>query len=242
MIDKLLVRERFKKNLKTYDDNCFIQNRMAEKLVKMISSPHSNILELGCGSGILTRKLTEKFTFNTYTAIDIVEECKEYIYKISPEIVFYQSDIEEFEFKKKYDLIISNAAFQWIEDLESFIQKLQNALAPGGSLVFSTFGKQNFKEILQLTGTGLNYYSLEELDKMFSPDILEEEIIPIEFDTPKAVLKHLKLTGVNSVSQKHWTKSDLIEFETKYKNLCPNKIVLTYNPIYTANKRDETSL
>ena len=163
MIDKTLVKERFKKNLKTYKDNSVIQNKMADKLISMISNNPKSILELGCGTGVLTEKLINKYNFIKYNASDIVLECEPYIRKISDKINFIQSDIEEFEFKEKYDLIISNATFQWIENLEPFIEKLKKQLNPNGELIFSTFGEDNLKEINNITQVGLKYFSLQEL-------------------------------------------------------------------------------
>ncbi len=232
MIDKTLVRERFKKNLKTYKDNSVIQNKMADKLISMISNNPKSILELGCGTGVLTEKLINKYHFTKYNASDIVFECESYIRKISDKINFIPSDIEEFEFKEKYDLIISNATFQWIENLEPFIEKLKKQLTPNGELIFSTFGEDNLKEITDITNVGLNYYSLENLKNIFNPFEIKEEKLTLEFNSAKDVLKHLKLTGVNSIKSKHWTKSDLINFENKYKEICPDKIQLTYHPIY----------
>ena len=49
-------------------------------------------------------------------------------------------------------------------------------------------------EIRQLTGHGLDYLSVEELQALLSPhfDILhaEEEVVTLPFPTPQAVLKH----------------------------------------------------
>lgn len=232
MIDKALVKKRFSRNLKTYKDNSVVQNKMADKLVEMIRFQPKKILELGCGSGLLTEKLIKKFNTTTYNAIDIVEDCEKYIKEISSNINFYHSDIETFNFQDKYDLIISNAVFQWIEDLPLFIEGLKKCLNPNGILLFSTFGTDNLLEISKLTGESLKYIAIQELNSLLHPQEIYEDKIMLNFDTPKDVLKHLKYTGVNAISNNHWTKSDLKNFENGYHKLCPNNITLTYNPIY----------
>lgn len=232
MIDKALVKKRFSRNLKTYKDNSVVQNKMADKLVEMIRFQPKKILELGCGSGLLTEKLIKKFNTTTYDAIDIVEDCEKYIKEISSNINFYHSDIETFNFQDKYDLIISNAVFQWVEDLPLFIEGLKKCLTPNGILLFSTFGTDNLLEISKLTGEGLKYIAIQELNSLLHPQEIYEDKISLNFDTPKDVLKHLKYTGVNAISNNHWTKSDLKNFENGYHKLCPNNITLTYNPIY----------
>ena len=52
------------------------------------------------------------------------------------------------------------------------------------------------------------------------------------FNSPKDVLKHLQLTGVNAIENVHWTKKDLTNFENGYSNLCARRVTLTYNPVY----------
>ena len=106
------------------------------------------------------------------------------------------------------------------------------AFISNGELIFSTFGNENFREIYHVIGTSLNYYSIPELQKMLPNSIIEPEIHIMAFDSPKDVLKHLQLTGVNGVENQAWTKKDLIKFENGYKNLCNRRPTLTYNPVY----------
>ena len=123
---------------------------------------------------------------------------------------------------------------QWIDDLENFVKILKTHLNDGGELVFSTFGKENFREIFHIMGTSLKYFSPKELLEMFSDTnvCVEEEIRIMAFENPKEVLRHLQLTGVNAIESKAWTRKDLSKFENAYLNLCSRRPTLTYNPIY----------
>lgn len=238
MINKTLIKERFKKSLNTYEENSIVQHQMAENLVQMVApiKKFNSILELGCGSGVLTKKIINKFEFDSYDAVDIVKDCEMYVKEISNDINFIDCDIEEFSTNQKYNLIISNATVQWVEKLPQFLEKIYSMLEDNGMLIFSTFGENNFKEIKQITGEGLCYYSIEELKdilQLYAPFSLKEENTQINFATPIDVIKHLKLTGVNSLTQAQWTKADLKKFETEYKKLS-EKIKLTYHPIYIA--------
>lgn len=235
MINKNLIRERFSKSLESYHKHARIQKRMAERLYSFIQNKSpSKILEIGCGTGFLTEIINKNLKFKEYIAIDIVENCEEYITKINPSIKFTAADVEEFikEISDTYDLIISNASLQWVENFEEVINELKSKLNPNGNLIFSTFGQENFREIYHAVGTTLNYFSLNALANMFPTAIIEPEIHIMAFDSPKEVLKHLQLTGVNGVENQAWTKKDLINFENAYKNLCNKRPTLTYNPVY----------
>ena len=234
-MNKELIHQRFAKNLKSYDENARIQKRMAERLMDFAKKKeYDNILEIGCGTGFLTRLINENLTFKTYTAVDIVENCESFIKNINPNIQFFGEDIEVFLDKniQNYDLIVSNATLQWIENFEPLVKKLETLLNPNGELIFSTFGKENFREIYHLLGTSLNYYSEKELKDLFKTSTITPEIHIMAFSEPKEVLRHLQLTGVNAIEQKSWTKKDLIKFENGYKNICSKRPTLTYNPIY----------
>ena len=236
-MNKELIKKRFAKNLNSYNENAKIQKIMAEKLLSYLPDTRfDNILEIGCGTGFLTELAAKRLTFKTYTANDIVPECEGFIKNIDPKIRFTCSDIEAGleNSTKKHNLIISNATFQWIENLEGFVSLLVSKLPRGGILLFSTFGKENFKEIACASGKMLDYYSISELDSMLEglEHSIEEEVQVLKFRAPKEVLKHMSLTGVNAIKAESWTKSDLRRFEEAYDSGCS----LTYNPIYVLIK------
>lgn len=235
-MNKELIKKRFKRGLKTYDKNAIVQKKMAENLIKLIdeNTEVDSILEIGCGTGVLTDKIIKKIKFKNYTAIDIVD-CSEYMKNISDKIEFIETDAEKYQTDKKYDIIISNASIQWIADLENFVKKIKAFLNKNGIIYFTTFGEKNFEEFAELVKTPLRYYTTDELKKIlsgFKKTEIKETIEKIEFKTPLNILQHIKKTGVNGLSETRWTKKDLIEFEEKYPKNENGEYTLTYHPVY----------
>ena len=237
-MNKNLIKKRFEKGLTTYNENAVVQKIMAKNLVELMGGrKYKNILELGCGTGILTKEVIKSFGFENYVAVDLVDGCEDYIKKISSKIEFIAEDIEKFSTNEKFDLIISNASFQWLDNLPALVEKVRKILDENGAFLFTLFGKENYSEMNNFIEKSPSYYSAEDLRKILSDfknlRIKDEKQI-LEFSAPTEVLYHIKNTGVNALSQTRWTKSDLLNFEQNYPKNSEGFYQLTYNPIYVA--------
>ncbi len=253
-IDKNLVKQRFTRSLKTYSDQAVVQQQTAEKMVKELiattSNTFSSILEVGCGSGILTRLIEQQLNYESLLANDLAPQCGEHVTQIA-NCRSVPSDIETQEYPpQKFDLIISNATFQWLDHLGDALKKFSNWLKPGGIMAFSTFGPENIKELAMLGGRSLDYLShaatVTITQQSFTVLFEHEDVITLEFLTPLAALKHLKATGVNSLPEQDneanisiSTKSALQKFSETYikTHSTPNGISLTYHPLIIIAKK-----
>ena len=243
--DKLKLR--FEKSLSTYDENAIVQNEMADYLLKNLSKyaglSFAKILELGAGTGLMTRKMLGNITFEEFYANDIVEKSEEYINKINEKIKFIAGDIEQIEFPSNLDLIIANAVFQWTKDFPALVAKLASCLKPDGIVAYTSFGPDNLLEINKILNISLPYYNFAEekqiLSKHFEILFCENCRIELKYNTPIDILRHLENSGVNCLGSGSWTKSDLKSFDESYRALFKDSesLVLTYNPTYFVLKR-----
>ncbi|WP_209367492.1 malonyl-ACP O-methyltransferase BioC [Priestia megaterium] len=196
MINKQLLKKRFNNHAKTYDAYADVQKSMANQLIDQLSTNFFNqeiaILEIGCGTGYLTQLLSEKFPKAAITAVDLSSGMMELAKKKVTEdrVSFICGDIEEISIEGHYDLIISNATFQWFNSLHTTIKKLYKQLKPTGSLLFSTFGNRTFQELhscyshakqrlglFSNSSPGQLFFSLEELSQ-----ICEQALVPLRED------------------------------------------------------------
>lgn len=232
------IKKQFEKSMSDYDKNAAVQDLMASKLVielLKISSEFENVLELGSGTGLLTKRLVKSIKFENFYANDLVDKSKIYVQKVVPAVNFICGNALKIRLAKKMDLIVSNAMFQWFENFEKAVEVLKPNLKHDGMLAFTTFAPSNFKELTDITGLSLKYKSREELEAilknkgfeiLYSEDFYEE----LSFKTPLELLAHMKHTGVNSLSEKTWTVKKVKEFCDKYSKKYP-KVKLTYSPI-----------
>lgn len=238
------IKKQFEKSMKSYDKNAIVQDLMASKMVielAKISKHFDNILELGSGTGILTKYVLKDISFKNYYANDLVEKSKIYVQKLIPNSEFFCGNALKIKPLKKIDLIISNAMFQWFENLDKAIDILKMHMTKDAILAFSSFTQDNFKEITQITGLSLKYKSQEQIEtilknKGFEILYCESFYEEMKFKTPLELLAHLKLTGVNSLSEKTWTIVKVKEFCEKFSKKYPD-IILTYSPIIVIARR-----
>ena len=245
-IDKSRVEQRFQKSISSYDANAVVQERICEKLISLVEqrgvSSFDNVLEIGAGTGLLTRKLLERFSVRSLTLNDLVPAMSTPLQAIcnayKTHVQFSMGDAEKIEFPVGYDLVISASAIQWFTDFHSFMKKLKGILRPGGLVVLSTFAPGNLDEIRTLTYNGLQYMSVDDLENCLSQEFdvlsISEAADEMYFEDPIQVLKHLKLTGVNGNSTERWTQSKVHTFSEEYSQCFKTDkgYRLTYRPVY----------
>lgn len=245
MIDKTDVALRFRRSMESYDDNALAQRRIVGRLAVLLDEycpqPAGRILEIGCGTGLLTRRLVEKYGEARLYVNDLVadmcvraaERCR-----LSGEQCL-PGDMEALPLEGAFGLMVSASTFQWFVRPADTFKRLADHLSDGGRLVFSTFGTDNLRELKALTGEGLVYRSMEEMRALlsgsFEVEYAEESCHVLSFREPMEVLRHVKLTGVNGgVSHQAWSRRRVEEFCRAYKTLYAKdgNYPLTYHPQY----------
>jgi malonyl-ACP O-methyltransferase BioC len=248
-ITKEEIKQRFKRSESSYDANVIIQRRATRQLASLLSA-HLNyapgrVLEIGCGTGLMTGILRQMFPPGVMYLNDLVEEtCLRTAARESiPPGHCLTGDIESLPLPP-FDLVVSASTFQWLEDPGATFERIAGSLAPGGLLVFSTFGKYNLREIRLTTGGGLDYRSQDELIDLLDPRFrvmeVHEDLRVVEFPDPLAILQHLKRTGSNvSGDRSVWTRQRVRAFIDEYNGrfAMDGKVTLTFHPIYLACRR-----
>jgi len=122
------------------------------KLVDKRSGMH--VVDLGCGTGELTRRLADSLPESDVLGIDaspqMLERTEAYV---RPGLRFESGDLAKLQ--GKWDLIISNAALQWSERHDELIPYLFSCLNPGGQIavqVPSNHGGPTHLIILDVAG------------------------------------------------------------------------------------------
>ena len=96
--------------------------------------PGGRVVDLGCGTGVLTRVLHEHTQAAETVGLDrsdaMLDKSAQHI---GDGVRFERGDIREFA-DSGLDVVFANASLQWVEDHETLFPRLAATLRPGGQL------------------------------------------------------------------------------------------------------------
>jgi trans-aconitate 2-methyltransferase len=100
--------------------------------------PGGRAVDLGCGTGELTRALHERLGLAETLGIDTSEAMLAKAQSIAGHgLRFERGDIAAFEPQRPFDVVFSNAALHWVPDHPKLLERLSHAVSPvGGQLAF----------------------------------------------------------------------------------------------------------
>ncbi|WP_455577365.1 malonyl-ACP O-methyltransferase BioC [Anaerosinus sp.] len=263
MLNKNIITKHFSKAAKEYDEYAKVQKKMALVLNDLLEEKSNyEILEIGCGTGYLTKILADKFPDANILATDISPDMLESAkYKLSnyQNITYAILDGEKISTDKKYDLIISNAVFQWFSDYNQTFQRFFECLNPNGYLIYSTFGPKTFIELSQSFTyayqknqikqnyiIGPSFSKMNELINISTSigfiSTHQEKFYTEYFPSPKDFLRSIKKIGANNSSQADHVlvnKKVMTDMLTYYEDTFSkdDQVYTTYHAIYGKNQK-----
>lgn len=118
------------------------RSRPFHDLVDRVPGTPANVVDLGCGPGNTTATLTDRWPDATLTGIDNSPQMIEQARADHPAVAFRSGDITTWDPAEdgNPDLILSNAALQWVPGHTELFPRWTEALPAGGTLAFQIPG------------------------------------------------------------------------------------------------------
>lgn len=256
-LDQSRVRQSFCRGMQSYHQAASVQATIAADLVRILQAQNlpsqlGRVLEFGCGTGHLTTALLDGFEIAELTLNDLVPEAagplRDILHQHGQKAQLQFGAIERLPLPQQLDLIISASTVQWIADLPQTVERLSSHLAPGGWLALSGFGTDQFLELAAL-GSGAaapSYLNAGDWPGILPAGLelitLRQQAIQVQFDSLLDLLRHLRHTGVNGQATRGWSRRDMRQFESRYRERFGQEgsLPLTYDAVWIlARKTNE---
>jgi ubiquinone/menaquinone biosynthesis C-methylase UbiE len=128
---------KFDKKAEKYDDG--YEGRLSEKFYELVTenvslSDGMNILDMGCGTGTILYRLSQKCSINGY-GIDVEEKMLEQARKKCPEMQILNCSCDDTPFEgSSFDTIVACMAYHHFPDKDGFSKECARLLKKGGRL------------------------------------------------------------------------------------------------------------
>lgn len=133
--------------------NLHLDRPMIERFIAEIG-PDTKVLDLGCGSGLLSRWLKKK-GFDVQ-GIDFSHNLIKIAQRENPDIDFALADIASSPYETNaFDVIVSGLVLHHVQDLSPVFREVARILRPAGIFIFTMH--HPFDEVLKVKRTGKSY-------------------------------------------------------------------------------------
>ena len=152
---------------KLYEKASIFQQEWGNKLISELNlKGNEDILDLGCGNGLLTAKLAKLVPNGNVIGVDasegMIKVAKE---KEENNLKFLLMDINQIDLNLQFDFIFSNATLHWIKNHKQLWTNIHKLLNPNGFVRFNFAADGNNSNFIKVIKETIVF---EEYKKYFS--------------------------------------------------------------------------
>ncbi len=152
---------------KLYEKASIFQQEWGNKLISELNlKGNEDILDLGCGNGLLTEKLAKLVPNGNVIGVDasegMIKVAKE---KEENNLKFLLMDINQIDLNRQFDFIFSNATLHWIKNHKQLWTNIYKLLNPNGFVRFNFAADGNNSNLIKVIKETIVF---EEYKKYFS--------------------------------------------------------------------------
>lgn len=187
-------------NAELYDNKHAFVSQYGESVLELLDvKPGERILDLGCGTGDLSKQIQEQGA--EVIGIDASPEMIAKAKGKYPDIDFSVADAISFHFDEPFDAIFTNATLHWINNADAVIQNAYNSLKRGGRFVGEFGGKGNMQLMIAATTAVLKNYGY----------LKSEDINPWYFPSTAEYAAKLEAHGFRVTFMAHFDRPTLLQ-------------------------------
>lgn len=222
-INKALMRRAFDRAACSYDDNAPLQKEVAQRMLQrldLVKLTPRRVLDIGSATGRSTRMLAQRYPRAEVCALDLSLGMLREARRATPfmdkwftrRTTFTCAEAEALPFAGgSMDLVFSNLTLQWCDEPERVLSEMRRVLAPGGLLMFSSFGPDTLKELRESFARADGFIHVHAFMDMhdigdallrarFGNPVMDVEQFTLTYADVDKLMRELKGLGAHNVS------------------------------------------
>ena len=217
-LDKQQARRAFERAADTYDAAAALQQEIGGRLLErmdMVRLQPARILDLGAGTGFFTAALMRRYPEAEVLALDLAMNMLRHTRQrdaSAAQLHCVCADGESLPFADdSFDFIFSNLMLQWCMELQPVFTELRRILAPGGLLMFTTFGPDTLHELRASWSAVDGYTHVNTFPDMhnvgdallgtrWAEPVMDMERITVTYRELRTLMQDLKHIGAHNVT------------------------------------------
>ena len=144
IFDRRMVRQHRERAAVAYDDFSFLKDEIADRLLERLEEINRDfkvVLDIGAHKGVLGERVQHELLVSSDLSHNMVSGCRGHGIVVDEEMLPFKP--------AAFDLVLSNLAMHWTNDLPGALHQINTALKPDGLLLASIFGGETLKELRQ---------------------------------------------------------------------------------------------
>ena len=234
-VDAAAVKRAFGRAAATYDASAVLQREVGARLIGRLDVVRLDpawIVDVGCGTGEATAELAARYPGARIVGLDLAlpmaQAARERLRRgrsvyrrllaplagrTSEVAQLVCADAARLPFSGvAFDLVFSNLALQWVNDLPRAFAETRRVLRVGGLYTFTTFGPDTLKELRAAFARADGYthvnrfvdmHDLGDLlvDAGFADPVMDMEVLTVTYASPQALMRDLKAIGATNATR-----------------------------------------
>ena len=241
-LDKKATRRAFERAAESFDEHAVLHREVASRLLERVGffdHQPEYLLDLGSGTAMAGQALAKQFNNSRIIALDWAPA----MHKAGCSSDAKQSfrlcaDMHSIPLAaRSVDLVFSNLALPWSNNLPALFSELRRVMKPGALLAFSCYGPDTLQELKHAWRMADNLQRVNDFPDMhdigdelqacgFAEPVMDAEVITLEYPDMRSLLREIKATGSGNIALE------------RPKGLAGRRAFAKMKNAYSAYKRD----
>lgn len=254
-----IISQNFSEASQSYQAHAVAQSAIFDSLLMLIKAQEKGdiktLLDLGCGSGENTVRLSRQFPKAKILGLDPAVGMIHAAKSLGEDnIQWKRGDLSQLDQGYAYDVVVSNTALHWSKTISEDFSKLKSLIGTRGRAYISVIGPESYQELkealqavfsqnISLPSDSFKPLSEYELllERFFKRYTIGRESIEVSFPDFMSLLTHIRRTGTRGSGPTpplEWTRKRIKDINNYFVEHY-GRVVVSYHCYYLSIQGNE---